>query len=139
MQATFTPPTGYDEAQLPVYMSGNVFLNGALPSKHEQAPLVADGRDAGFVLVERADGLYLEGSVDPAWTAGPQRQLVTTELLGTAEIPGLPYENPDGTPLRIDADYFGAPRSAENPVPGPFAVPGGGAQALKVWAVGASE
>ena len=37
------------------------------------------------------------------------------------------------------ADYFGAPRSAENPVPGPFAVPGGGAQALKVWAVGASE
>lgn len=131
--------TGYDEAQLPVYMSGNVFLNGALPSKHEQAPLVADGRDAGFVLVERADGLYLEGSVDPAWTAGPQRQLVTTELLGTAEIPGLPYENPDGTPLRIDADYFGAPRSAENPAPGPFAVPGGGAQALKVWAVGASE
>jgi alpha-N-arabinofuranosidase len=60
---------------------------------------------------------------------------VTTELLGKAVIPNLPYEHPDGTPLRIDTDYFGKQRNEGNPFPGPFELPRGGKQDLKVWPV----
>ncbi len=58
---------------------------------------------------------------------------MTTGLLGKASIPNLPYERPDGTPLRIDADYFGKSRDESNPTPGPFENPGQGALELKVW------
>jgi alpha-N-arabinofuranosidase len=57
---------------------------------------------------------------------------VTTELLGKAKIPELPYENPDGSPLKIDTDYFGKQRNEANPTPGPFENPGQGDLTLKV-------
>ena len=31
---------------------------------------------------------------------------MTTELLGKAAIPNLPYEQPDGTPIRVNTDYL---------------------------------
>jgi alpha-N-arabinofuranosidase len=63
----------------------------------------------------------------------PDATLVTTELLGKARIPGLPYENPDGSPLKVDTDYFGKPRNQAHPTPGPFENPGVGPLVLKVW------
>jgi alpha-N-arabinofuranosidase len=59
--------------------------------------------------------------------------LVTTELLGKAKISGLPYENPDGSPLKIDTDYFGKKRSATHTSPGPFEHPVTGQRAVGVW------
>ena len=58
--------------------------------------------------------------------------LVTTDLLGKAKIPGVPYENPDGSALKIDTDYFGKPRNETNPTAGPFENPGTGPLTLKV-------
>ncbi len=121
----------YDAASLPVFMEGNVFFQGAKPSKHEKAPTVKPQIDPPLKLVEKADGFYLEFPLDKDWIAGPARRLVTSELLGKATIPNLPYERPDGTPLRIDTDYFGHPRSATDPLPGPFESSGQGE--LKVW------
>ncbi|MGO8674325.1 MAG: right-handed parallel beta-helix repeat-containing protein [Limisphaerales bacterium] len=123
----------YDTAQLPVYMAGNVFLGGAKPSKHETSPLVKADFDPRLKLLEKPDGFYLEIALDPAWAAEQTRKLVTTALLGAASIPNLPFENADGTPIRIDTDYFGRSRDAGNPFPGPFELPGGGNQSLKVW------
>jgi alpha-N-arabinofuranosidase len=59
--------------------------------------------------------------------------LVSTDRLGKARISALGYENPDGSPLRIDADYFGKPRNPVNPAAGPFADPRSGIQEIKVW------
>jgi alpha-N-arabinofuranosidase len=123
----------YDNAQLPVWMDGNVFLKGANPSRYEKQPLVKPDFDPGIHLAEKAGGLYLEIKFDPAWTAERTRKLVTTELLGKASIPDLQYEQPDGSPIRIDADYFGKSRSESNPTPGPFEHPGQGGPTLKVW------
>jgi alpha-L-arabinofuranosidase len=58
---------------------------------------------------------------------------VTTALLGKAVIPDLPYEQPDGSPIRIDTDYSGKSRSESNPTPGPFERPGQGDLKIKVW------
>jgi alpha-N-arabinofuranosidase len=126
----------YDAARLPVSMEGNVFLGGARPTRHEQAPLLEANWEPKLKLVEKPDGVYLEIALDKVWKGRQQRKLVTTELLGKAAIPNLPYEKPDGTPIRIDTDYFGKKRAPKNPFPGPFEIPQGRKQNLKVWPLG---
>ena len=121
----------YDAAPLPVKMGGNVFLKGAKPSKHEGEPMVRPDIDPGLRLVENTDGFFLEIALDKV-LGGKGRRLVTTELLGKAAIPGLPYEQADGSPIRIDRDYFGKKRSASGPTPGPFESSGSGPLVLKV-------
>jgi len=123
----------YDKATRPIHMEGNVFLKGAKPSKHEEDPLVREGFDPGIRLIEKPDGVALEVSLEKAWAEKPSRHLVTTARLARAAVPDLPYEQPDGSPYRIDTDYFGKQRSAENPFPGPFALRDGGKQVLEVW------
>ena len=123
--------SAYDAAKVPVAMAGNLFLKGAKPSKHEAAPLVKPDVDPALKLVEKVDGLYLEMTVDPVWNAAGDRKPVTTELLGVTHISGCAYENPDGSPLKIDRDYSGNPRIAATPAAGPFDSPATGT--IKVW------
>ena len=73
--------------------------------------------------------------MDKDWAAEQTRKLVTTRLLSKAAIPKLPYEQPDGSPRRLDIDYFGHARAEANPFPGPFELPEGGKQRLKVWPI----
>jgi alpha-N-arabinofuranosidase len=54
-------------------------------------------------------------------------------LLGKAKVSGLAYENPDGSPLVLDTDYFGKKRKPAAPFPGPFENPGEGDLKLEVW------
>ena len=123
----------YDDAKLPVWMNGNVFLKGAKPSKHEAAPLVQPEFAPALKLVEQAGDLYLEMKYDPAWNTERTRKTVTTKLLGRAVIPKAAYEQPDGTRIRINTDYFGRKRNESNPTPGPFENPGRGDLKIKVW------
>ena len=71
--------------------------------------------------------------VDPSWITKQNRILVTTDILGRAMVPDQAYENPDGSPLRIDTNYFGESRNSENPAPGPFRAPEEETIHLKVW------
>jgi alpha-N-arabinofuranosidase len=52
--------------------------------------------------------------------------------LGKARIPGLAYENADGSPVIVDSDYFGKKRKESGPSAGPFEDPGQGDLRLKV-------
>jgi alpha-L-arabinofuranosidase len=122
----------YDSAKLPVFMAGNVFLYGAKPSKHESNPLVQSNVNPGLELLQQHDGMYLQITLGKV-RAQQQRQVVTTDLLGKAMTPGLPYEQPDGSPYRIDTDYLGSERNTANPCAGPFEYPKGRKQRLKVW------
>jgi alpha-N-arabinofuranosidase len=121
----------YDKAPLAVKMAGNVFLNGAKPSKHEREPVVEAGSAPAPKLLEKADGFYLQIAFEGAFGAR-KRELVTSALLGKAAIPDLPYERPDGSPIRIDRDYFGKTRPSSGPTPGPFESPGASPLKLKV-------
>ncbi|MFZ2643277.1 MAG: hypothetical protein WA117_19955, partial [Verrucomicrobiia bacterium] len=60
-------------------------------------------------------------------------KLVTTQLLGKAKISGVRYENPNGSPLKVDTDYFGKRRSKATPTAGPFETLDGGSLKLRVW------
>jgi alpha-N-arabinofuranosidase len=44
----------------------------------------------------------------------------------------LPFENTDGSPLKIDTDYFGNKRNAANPSPGAFEIKQSGKQKIKL-------
>ncbi len=123
----------YNNAPLPMRMDGNVYLDGARPSRFDAHAVVKPHLDPGLRLVSRPGGLYLQMRFDRSWMNAQPHRLVTTALLGRAAIPDLPYELPDGSPLRIDTDYFGKIRSRSNPTPGPFASPGTGELNLKVW------
>jgi alpha-N-arabinofuranosidase len=125
----------YNEASLPVYMAGNVFLQGAAASKHEKDPLVDREFDPGIKIIQEEDSYFLAIMTDKAWAENQSLQLVTTERLGRAKIPDLPYEQPDGTPYQIDTDYFGSKRNSANPFPGPFEIAEDGILKLKVWPV----
>jgi len=122
-----------DNSVLPCFAAGNVFTKGSQPSKFDADALVKPDFDAGVKLTEKPDGWYLTLSEDGAWREEVQRKTVTTEVLGKAKVPNLPYENGDGSPVRIDTDYFGKQRDAANPFPGPFERPADGKRVLKVW------
>jgi alpha-N-arabinofuranosidase len=62
-----------------------------------------------------------------------RRVHTTSAVLGKTAIFDLPYEQPDGSPLRIDTGYFGKHRNSSNLTPGPFASPAFGELILKVW------
>ena len=114
-------------------MDYEVFVEGAKAGKHEQNPLVDTEFDPSINLVEKDNAFYLHITLNTAWARRQSRQLVTTDLLGRAKIPNLPYEEPDGSPYRIGADYFGKKRNPSNPFPGPFELTESEELVLKVW------
>jgi alpha-N-arabinofuranosidase len=123
----------YDKTELPNWMGGNVFLNGAKSCSLEETPVVANAFNPDIQLTEQEDGWYLTIKMDKAWSQQKKRELVTTALLGKALVPGMAFEQPDGKPLRIDTDYFGNKRDITNPMPGPFEKVEDGKVTLKVW------
>jgi alpha-N-arabinofuranosidase len=114
-------------------MNGNVYLDGARPSKFDGQAVIKPGVDPGLRMETKSGGEYLKVKYKKTWTSGASRELVTSASLGKAAIPDLPYEQPDGAPLRIDTDYFGKSRDESNPTPGPFERPGFGDLNLKLW------
>jgi len=125
--------TAYDRAAQPVWMAGNVFLAGARPSKHERRPVALPDADPKLQVVESDGRFYLKGTFQKSWLAQATTRLVTTQVLGRAKLPQQQYTNPDGSPLRLDTDYFGRRRRLDSPAPGPFAQPPVGRFSLRVW------
>ena len=123
---------GYDKATLPIQIEGNVYYKGAKPCNKETNCIVKEEFDPELKLVEEGESVLLHITLDDSCQASDS-PLITTALLGLAKIPDAAYENPDGTPLKIDTDYFGKKRSETNPSSGPFENPGKRKLTLKVW------
>jgi hypothetical protein len=101
-----------------VQSAGNVYLNGAKPVNGDTGSIV-DKNFAPQVELREENGVWrLSMDVDPSWLAA-KRPLVTTELLGEAVVPELPFVASDDKPYRLDKDFFGKPRG-DIPAPGPF-------------------
>lgn len=149
----------YSKALLPVVFDGNVYTKGAVrpigskeqkkygemnqqareqmknykdqDAKEENA-LVREEFDADPVLSLKGNEVNLEIALDKNWLTG-KRKLVTTSILTKALVPGLRFENPDGSGIRIDTDYTGKKRNPGNPSPGPFEILNSGRQTIRVW------
>ena len=150
----------YGKAFLPVLFDGNVYTKGTVRAvagnmqqrfgefndegKKEFAKLKAvdaeeknmiekSDFDAGAKLINENMNAFLEIHLDTNWLSQAKRGLATTESLGNVVVPGLPFENPDGTDITIDKDYSGKNRNAANPSPGPFEIEKTGIVRIRVW------
>jgi alpha-N-arabinofuranosidase len=125
----------YNYAVFPVISDRNVYLKGAKPCIKETNQIERPEFDPSIEIVEQGANVYLYMTLDKSFKS-LNNKLVTTKLLGKAKIPGQAFENADGSPLRIDTDYFGKKRNDKNPTAGPFENPGEGRLSLKVWPMG---
>lgn len=105
--------------RLPIAAGGNVYFNGAQPCVKEKN-YIEDKEHSVFVRLNMEDGnCRLETNIPEYLPTGFETPFISTEYLGEAFEPEQKFENPDGTPILFDRDYFGEKRGI-NPVPGPF-------------------
>ena len=150
----------YSKALLPVVFDGNVYTKGTVRALSQEKPMKfgemdKDGREKLKKYKEQQavelhalvknefdgigrlstleDGVYLEINLDKGWLKDQSRKLVTTESLHPVIVPNLPFENTDGSSLKIDMDYLGRKRNLSNPSPGAFEIKKSGEQKIKVW------
>jgi alpha-N-arabinofuranosidase len=116
--------SGYNAAGFPLLTGGNVYFGGAQPCAKESDALVVAEPVTAPLLEEESGQVRLRFPMAAA-SAQAAARMVTTESLGRARIPNLPYENANGTPLKVDSDFFGKRRDS-TPTPGPFENPGSG-------------
>ncbi len=103
--------------RLPVYFGGNVYCNGAKPSDGDADACVL-GKTVNLSLSE-ADGRPVINTDLYEQLRPGSAGIISTALLGTAFEPEQRFEDPDGTPIVFDSDYFGKHRDVL-PLAGPF-------------------
>ena len=115
-------PTDYPNKyydHLPVRAQGNVYFGGAKAWKKEEGAYVDDSFEVRLELSCKDDALTLDTNIFdyvPDCSAG----IIDTEKMGEAFEPEQRYENPDGSEIVLDSDYFGD-AFGEKPAVGPFA------------------
>ena len=107
------------EGRLPVWVEGNAYLGGAKACKNEINGLV-NGEQPVQVEVELENGRPVLSTNVYELLEGFTGRRIDTQVLGKAFEPEEYFENPDGTSITFDQDYFGDHRGA-HPLPGPFA------------------
>ena len=109
----------YHFGHLPVWVEGNAYFNGATVCKHEKHNLRDESGEA-YVKLEEKDGhVYVRTNVYDLmkdFTDG----VINSDILGCAFEPEQRFENPDGSEIIFDRDYFGGHRGLAV-LPGPFA------------------
>ena len=123
---------GYKNCRLPVWIEGNIYYNEAMPSDKDKKSINSPSYDPDLTLLEEAEHGYLQFTFHDSYYRH-QVDIVTTELLGKAKIPKANFDLPDGSPLRIDHDYFGSVRTEKRNHAGPFSALNKGKVVLGVW------
>ncbi|MDH3650305.1 MAG: right-handed parallel beta-helix repeat-containing protein, partial [Saprospiraceae bacterium] len=121
----------YERTEMPMFVDGNVYLNGARRFKQENIQLELN-YNPNIQMEANADGIFLSLNIDEE-LVNMKNKVVSTELLGKALISDQAYVNPDNSPITINKDFLGNPRNGSNPSVGPFENFGGGIQKFKVW------
>jgi alpha-L-arabinofuranosidase len=122
----------YNAYETPTITGGNVYYNAARPYAGETSPVVVTARVPSVRLVERGRKGFLAVDFKDGLQQQPT-QLISTAVLGRSKVAGARYEDADGSPVKIETDYFGRARNPGNPVAGPFAHPRPGRQEIALW------
>ena len=113
-------------SELPVWAGGNLYFNGAKPMSKETDAYVNSAEKVEIGYEENGGSIKLKTNLYDLVSAGKipadvfKCKLMRTEDIAPAFEPEQNYENPDGTPIVFDIDFFGKKRGA-NPIAGPFA------------------
>ena len=110
-----------------VLHTGEVYFNGVEASSLERDAAVFPNFNPEVKIIEEKDGIYLQFK-NMNGLASVKTKFVRGWELGQAGVSLEDFENPDGSELVIDRDYFGRPRNPEKPMVGPPS-----ARRIKVW------
>jgi hypothetical protein len=103
---------------LPVWAEGNVYFNGAKAMSKDNA--VVDHEHTITFSVEERNGKYgIQTNLNDYVHSLKAAALISTDTLGMAFEPEQKFENPDGTSIVLNVDYFGN-SSGLSPISGPF-------------------
>lgn len=120
----------FERVKQPVFIRGNVYLNGALPFEAETNCCVCEAR-AEVQIVRGSDGVYLETELPKEMFLG-KGELVTSEKLGMTRITEERFEGPDGGDLRLDTDLVGN-AVGDAVLAGPLQGLHAGTNRVKIW------
>jgi hypothetical protein len=117
----------YAKIPQPVYTANNYYGDGVVPYERDTASAVS-ALATGAKIVEEADGVYLEMTLDSSFGAlAPE--VITTEKLGLPRITECPYDAPDGSDVAIDTDIL----DEKLPAVGALACLKPGKNRVRVW------
>lgn len=119
------------EVEQPVYINHNMYLNGAVSYEDEKNKLVKNDFSPEINILEKEDGVYLHCKL-PEEFEEFLGEVQTTKTLGRVRIVDMEFENPDGSELILDTDYFGE-RKTDRHVIGPINQLKKGNNQVKVW------
>jgi hypothetical protein len=108
----------YSEVEEPVYINKNVYLNGARAFDRESENLLMPEFDPGVKVIKNDDGIYLEITL-PEEISGLDFPVLETSSLARTRISDQEFENPDGSDVVLDCDFFG--HCGDNRYAGPIA------------------
>jgi len=117
--------------QLAMYVNSNLYYNDVKPYAHETINITSSF-EVNPVVEHRGDEIILKFKLDDSINK-LQTTPVNTAMLGVTYYSNGFYENPDGTPITIDKDFFGNTRSLTNPKVGPFENAKTGEQEIVIW------
>lgn len=103
---------------LPVWIDGNAYFSGAGAFDKEKSNLVC-ADEVSVELVEKDGHYYLDTDIFDR-VSEFMVHTIDSDTLGKAFEPEERYENPDGTDIVFDEDYFYDKRGLKV-IPGPFA------------------
>ena len=114
----------------PAYINNNVYLNGADVFEKEQ--YFSKGDKAEAELVHRGKEVFLKITMPEGFLEGLHTEIIGTHNLEMPRLSEEEYENPDGTPLRINRDLL-SEVIGEKPIPGPLQCLKEGENLIKIW------
>lgn len=103
---------------LPVYFGGNAYFNGARSCDFETSAHIDQGHKISL-YVDEEEGRYTLHTNLYEYLPRSFTVPVNSDSLGLAFEPEERFENPDGSSILFDTDYFGRKRG-RFPVAGPF-------------------
>lgn len=109
---------------LPVWSEGNLYFNGAKAYRAEKNGAVDTKHPVCVSAAETDGGWTLQTDLYEFLKEeeGLACRMIHSDILGKAFEPEERFENPDGSAITFDADYFGKHRGVDV-IPGPFAEP----------------
>lgn len=109
---------------LPVWSEGNLYFNGAKAYRAEKNGEVDTKHPVCVSAAETDGGWTLQTDLYEFLKEeeGLACRMIHSDILGKAFEPEERFENPDGSAITFDTDYFGKHRSVDV-IPGPFAEP----------------
>jgi hypothetical protein len=114
-----------------VWIRDNAYAAGARAYEAEPDPVVLG--DATVAVVDEGEQVYLETQLPEAFEAA-RVALVSGGDLERVRFVDAEFEEPDGSPARLDRDLVGERKSAEQPhPPGPLATLASGSSRTRVW------